>query len=117
MVSSLGLKRFASAMLWVVDYVFGDLKLSETMKLFETMGVKPNEKEGRFLLNEIMTGGNFGKYGKDGVMVGHAKGKVAFFFASMKHKLRFLTHYPLEVMWAPYQMLVYYLETIIKKQK
>ena len=57
------------------------------------------------------------EYGKDGVMVGHAKGKVAFFFASMKHKLRFLTHYPLEVMWAPYQMLVYYLETIIKKQK
>lgn len=117
LVSSLGLDRFASAMFWVVDYVFGDQKLSETMKLFETMGIKPNEKEGRFLLNEIMTGGNFGKYGKDGVMVGHAKGKVAFFFASMKHKLRFLTHYPLEVMWAPYQMLVYYLETIIKKQK
>lgn len=96
-------------MMWVLGYVFS-LEC-------EYMICSPIEKEGRFLLVEIMTGGNFGKYGKAGVMEGHGRGKVAFAIASMKHKMRFLTHYPSEVLWAPYQMLVYYLETLTKKYK
>lgn len=108
-LESLGLIGFASAMMWVLGHVFAMER--------EYMICEPNEKEGRFLLNEIMTGGNFGKYGKASVMEGHGKGKVAFAIASIKHKMRFLSHYPSEVLWAPYQMLVYYLETIIKKNK
>lgn len=101
MPQSLGLLKFAFAMMWVLKEVFG---LEE-----QYMICKPNEKEGRFLLNEIMTGGNFGKYGKDGVMEGHAKGKVAFFLARMKRNWRFLTHYPSEVLWAPYAMLRHFI--------
>lgn len=108
-MKSLGLLKFASAMLWVVDYVFGDHKLSETMKLYEAWGIKPNVKEGRFLLNEIMTGGNFGKYGKDGVMESHANGKVVFFMARMKRNWRFMTHYPSEIIWSPYAMLSHWM--------
>ena len=99
-LSSLGLKRFASAMMWVQKEVFG---IEEKYMICE-----PNEKEGRFLLNEIMTGGNFGKYGKDGVMEGHTKGKVTFFMARMKRNWRFLTHYPSEIIWSPYAMLSHY---------
>ena len=52
-ISELGLERFASALMWVLGHVFG---LPE-----EQMPWKPNEKDGKFLLEEIMLSGNFGK--------------------------------------------------------
>ena len=51
--NKLGLERFASALMWVMKEVFG---LSEQLMIF-----KPNEHDGRFLLDEIMLSGNFGK--------------------------------------------------------
>lgn len=75
----------------------------------QCMICKPNEEDGRFLLNEIMSGGNFGKYGKDGVMEGHADGKLAFFLARMRRNLRFMTHYPSEILWSPYDMISHYI--------
>lgn len=54
MVSSLHMSRFAGALMWVLAEVFG---LSE-----DRMPWKPNEKDGAFLLQEIMQGGNFGRY-------------------------------------------------------
>lgn len=60
-VDSLGLNKFASALMWVIGYVF-DPGLLETWNLKpETALWKPNEKDGRFLLEEIMQSGNFGK--------------------------------------------------------
>lgn len=97
---SLGLMKFASAMMYVMGEVF---HLDE-----QCMICKPNEEDGRFLLNELMSGGNFGKYGKDGVMEGHADGKLAFFLARMRRNLRFMTHYPSEILWSPYAMISHY---------
>ncbi len=54
MVSSLHMSRFAGALMWGLAEVFG---LSE-----DRMPWKPNEKDGAFLLQEIMQGGNFGRY-------------------------------------------------------
>lgn len=53
-VSSLHMSRFAGALMWVLAEVFG---LPE-----DRMPWKPNEKDGAFLLQEIMQGGNFGRY-------------------------------------------------------
>lgn len=52
-VSSLGLERFASALMWVIKNVFG----------LSMIGIPwtPNQCDGEFLLNEIMQSGNFGK--------------------------------------------------------
>ena len=83
---SLGLLRFASAMMWVLQEVF----YLESEKMI----CCPNEKEGRFFLDEIMTGGNFGQYGNDDVMRQHGRGNVAFFMARMKRNVRFFKHYP-----------------------
>lgn len=53
-VDSLCLKKFASALMWVFGEVFG---LEEKYMLWA-----PDEKNGRFLLNEIMLAGNFGHH-------------------------------------------------------
>ena len=51
-LKSLGVKRFTAALMCVLHEVFG---LEESMML-----CKPNEKDGAFLLDEIMQAGNFG---------------------------------------------------------
>lgn len=55
-IHSLGLDRFASALMWVLNLVFGNCPVPELVE-----GWKHNEKDGRFLLEEIMLSGNFGK--------------------------------------------------------
>lgn len=59
-VSELGLERFASALMWVIKTVFvGHENDDDNDNFFPWT---PNEKDGRFLLGEIMQSGNFGKY-------------------------------------------------------
>lgn len=56
-ILNLGLERFASALIWVLSHVFGDNSVPEFVE-----GWKPNENDGKFLLNEIMMAGNFGHH-------------------------------------------------------
>lgn len=52
-----GLYRLATAVMWVLKDI---CCMDEQLLLCE-----PNEKEGRFLFDEMMRGGNFGHDGKD----------------------------------------------------
>ena len=60
----------------------------------EYMLCEPDEKEGRFILDEIMQTGNFGH--GDTRYLGYSKLK-----RMTRHGLYLLMHYPSEVLWTP----------------
>ena len=55
-LNHLGLFHFAGAVMWVLGEILGLQR--------EKMIVAPDERRGRVLLQEILNGGNFGKYDK-----------------------------------------------------
>lgn len=88
----LGLWKFAGAVMYVLHEVFG---LSE-----DRMIAPMDEREGRFLLDEIMRGGNFGQYDdRMGSKVGESK--IHRYFRMNLRNLRFVKHYPTEALSEP----------------
>lgn len=95
-----GMKKFTGAVMYVLQTVFAMPD--------EYLICQPNEKEGKFLLNEIMQAGNFGKY--DDRIARAPKSFMGFKLSpstshaieKTKHNLRLLKHYPEEVLWEPF---------------
>lgn len=88
----LGLWKFAGAVMWVLHEAFG---------LPEDRMIAPmNVKEGRFLLEEVIRGGNFGQYD---TRLGSKKGegKLHRYFRMNLRNLRFVKHYPTEALSEP----------------
>ena len=86
LLRKLRMKRFAAAVMWVLGHVFGLER--------EYMLCEPDEKEGRFILDEIMQTGNFGQ--GDRRYKGYGKLR-----RMSRHGLHLLMHYPSEVIWTP----------------
>ena len=88
----LGLWKFAQAVMFVMKEVFG---LSE-----DRMIAPMDEREGRFLLDEIMRGGNFGQYD---TRLGSKEneGKLHRYLRMSLRNLRFVKHYPTEALSEP----------------
>ena len=90
---SLGMGKFAAAVMWVLHEVFA---MPTHYYICE-----PNEKEGRKLLAEIIQGGNFGQYderGKDmrnGGTIPHAVWKL-------KRVMKLVSSYPEEALCEPF---------------
>lgn len=84
----LRLEKFAGAMMWVLKEKFG---LEEDCLICE-----PDEKEGRFLLNELLMSGNFGQTDKRYQYKRLFKMQLLLFRGS-----HLLIHYPSEVIWSP----------------
>lgn len=98
-LKKLGMLRFARAMMWVQQEVFG---LEDEYLLTE-----PDEAEGRFLLSEIMQSGNFGKYDTRIDRKNHHK-LIPRVWNSMKRNWKFLLHYPHEMIWdIPFRLWQY----------
>ena len=88
----LGLWKFAQAVMFVMKEVFG---LSE-----DWMIAPMDEREGKFLLDEIMRGGNFGQYDdRMGSKVGESK--IHRYFRMNLRNLRFVKHYSTEALSEP----------------
>lgn len=83
--------------MWIMQMVFG---LNKAYLLSE-----PNEKEGRYILDHVMQGGNFGRHDKNlkiGVRDSQGRiGKYATLVNIIKHNCHMLRHYPTDASWGP----------------
>lgn len=103
-VRCLGMGRFASALMYVLQKVFA---MPDEWLLCE-----PSEKHGRFLLNEIMMAGNFGhddpRMASLNVKEGHLGYQISHAWRRIKRNMRFFTSYPEEVFWEPYARMSHF---------
>ena len=60
---------------------------------------EPDEKEGRFLLNEVMQNGNFGHH--DERIKTKGNGKLQFMWNNIQHNWHLASHYPSQFFWQP----------------
>lgn len=94
-----GMERFVGAVMWIMQEVFG----LERKRLL----CKPDEKEGRYILAEVMEGGNFGHHDERIRKVG--KGKWQSVFATLQHAMHVLKRYPSEALWMPVWMAYHFI--------
>lgn len=99
LMKSFGMKKFASAVMWIMQDVFG---LDAQYLLCET-----DAREGRFVLKEVLAGGNFGHHDSRTKRIG--KGKWGAILSSMQHSARMFTHYPSPTLWMPIWMVYHYI--------
>ena len=116
-----GMLKFAKAMMWVLMHVFechndhdNDVKADDDeerrtknedtkdnwKERYPWMIVEPDEKEGKFVLKEIMHTGNFGKFDKR--YNWNIKTPLKRFIANQKWNVHLITHYPSEILWSPF---------------
>jgi len=88
-LKDIGLDGFAAGVMWVLHYVLGLPK--------EYLLTAPNEKRGIMLIDEIVEGGNFGKYEKRYWNAG--SGKWQRFIGRIARKMHFVRYYPGDVFW------------------
>ena len=88
----LGMYKFCGAVMYIMNTVFG-MKANE-------LPIPMDVEEGKYLLDEIMRAGNFGKYDP---RIVHPENESKFhsFFRITKQVLHHVSHYPSEVFWSP----------------
>ena len=94
-----GMEQFVGAVMWIMQEVFG---LERKRLLCES-----DEKEGRYILAEVMAGGNFGHHDERIKKVG--KGKWQSVLAILQHAMHVLRRYPSEALWMPVWMVYHFI--------
>lgn len=94
-VKELGLQSFTSGIMWIMQEVFG---LSEQQML-----CKPDERVGRFLLDDIMSVGNFGHYDEEHKGVGGSLSKRMITHI-LQRNWHYMRVFPMDVLWSPLWM-------------
>ena len=97
-IKKLGMKPFAEGLMWVFQRYFG---MEEQFMLFA-----PNEKEGRFIMQEVMLTGNMGH--SETRDWGSLKTPLSRFFYNLHRDIHLATHYPHEALWQPFFSLWLY---------
>ncbi len=96
-IGACGMRRFASALMYVLQEMFG-------MEEGELL-CRPSHKHGTFLLDEMMAAGNFGHYDERMKVLEVKKGRLSYQLQRAQRRfsrnLRFLTTYPAEVICEP----------------
>ena len=94
----MGLGKFTAAVMWVIREVFMPSSQSQT-EGNDFLLFSPDEKSGRFLLDEIEISGNFGKWDK---RLHQKKGYVGKLVKNLARLTTFYSLSPSEVLWAPF---------------
>ena len=100
--------KFAKAVMYVLHNILG---LEESYLITQT-----DEKEGKFLFDEMLKSGNFGQSDERLQKVRKTKG-MSKFIELEKFKLRLISHYPSEVIWMPFHDLYVHYFYIKRYQK
>lgn len=91
-IKKLGMNRFCGGIIWVLKEYFG---LEERFCLMPS-----NEKEGRFITNEILQTGNMGH--GDTRNWGSKKTPLSRFLFNLRRDIYLARHYPHEALWQPF---------------
>ena len=94
-----GMERFVGAVMWIMQEVFGLVR--------DHLLCEPDEKEGRYILAEVMAGGNFGHHDKRIRKVGN--GKWQSVFANLQHAMHVRKRYPSEALRMPVWMVYHFI--------
>lgn len=98
-IAKCGMKRFCAALMWVLQYVF---RLES-----ELMICPSNEKDGRFLLKEIMLSGNFGQRDKRNKRY-NSKSYLQNFTGIIFRNVSYVRFAPFDWMMSPIWRLYYF---------
>ena len=90
-LKELGLWKFAGAIMYIMQEVFG-MPASRLI-------VPPNEKYGRFVLNEVLEAGNFGKHDERNRF---GKSKLGHNLQRVYRDIRLMRYFPAEAMSEPF---------------
>lgn len=85
-----GMWRFARGIMWIMQEIFA---LDRKYMYYE-----PLEKEGRFILDIVLNGGNFGHKNSFNIK---GIGRINTLVSVVKHNIRMLNKYPLEALLSP----------------
>ena len=105
-VEEFGMSKFTKGLMWVMKDCFG---MPEQWMICDA-----DEKEGRYILKQIMTGGNFGYYDE---RINKGKGKIGTVVAVVAHNTHLLAHYPTDTIWAPIWIVWHKIWKICNKTK
>ena len=89
-IKEFGMERFAKGLMWVIQKALGMPR--------EWMLWEPDAKEGQYILDEVMAGGNFGHHDQ---RLKHGGGKLNTVKQVCRHNWHLMSHYPSDVVWAP----------------
>ena len=103
-IKKLGMYRYASGVMWVLKEIFG---LTPEYEL-----LPPNEKEGKFILEEVLQTGNMGH--GDNRNWGTLNTPLSRFFFNLRRDIHLFKHYPAEIGWQPFFSLWLYSWRILK---
>lgn len=98
-IKKLGMERFSRGLMWVLQDAFG---LEDKYLIIE-----PYEKEGRFIMNEILITGNMGH--SDNRCWGSKETALARFLLNTKRDFYMAKHYPCEAIWQPFFSIYLYI--------
>ncbi len=91
-IDQLGMKLFAAGLMWVLQEYFGLTS--------EYFLMQPDEKEGRFIMREVLLTGNMGH--SDTRNWGSKKTPISRFILNLHRDIYLARHYPHEAVWQPF---------------